>query len=349
MDLPVRNRVALVISLTCALAAVASAQSAPPAAPAPPAPVSTAPAAKGDGAKSKDVYDEKADARADVKAALAVAKKENKRVLIQWGGNWCGWCKKLHATLTTDQGLAHEILYEYEVVHVDIGQRDKNMDLAKELGADFQGVPYLTILDASGAALVQQPTDPFEINQGDVHAHDPKKVLDFLTLWQADPWKAADLEAAALAEAKSSGRRVFLHYGAPWCHYCHLLENWLAKPEVAALLAKDFVDLKIDVDRTIGGKEQYEAQLGRAEPKVADPKDFGIPWIALLDADGRQLAVGHTEKGNVGCPCATDEVDHFVAMLGKAKVHLTDVEIATLRDSLLAHTKVERERAAAGR
>jgi thiol-disulfide isomerase/thioredoxin len=216
------------------------------------------------------------------------------------------------------------------------------MDLAKELGADFQGVPFLTILDASGDALVQQSADPFEKGSG----HDPAKLLEFLTFWQADYLNAAELKSGSIAQAKESGRRVFLHYGAPWCGYCHLLEQWLAKPEVAALLSKDFVDLKIDVDRTVGGKEEFAAELKRAEPKVADPEHFGIPWIAFLDGEGKQVAVGHTEKGNLGCPVTKDEIETFVAMLGKARVKLTDADVTALRDSLLKHTETARASAA---
>jgi hypothetical protein len=33
-------------------------------------------------------FDERADARKDIAAALARAKKENRRVLIEWGANW---------------------------------------------------------------------------------------------------------------------------------------------------------------------------------------------------------------------------------------------------------------------
>jgi thiol-disulfide isomerase/thioredoxin len=346
MVLSARNLAFLVISLTSEAGRGTAAQSTPPAPPPPSAPVSTTPAAKGDGAKSTDLFDEKADARTEVKTALANAKRENRRVLVEWGANWCGWCRKLHGLFNSNPELAKKLLYEYDVVYVDIGQRDKNMDLAKELGADFQGVPYLTILDANGEALAQQPTDPFEVNTADVHGHDPKKLLDFLTLWQADYPKAADLMTDALAQAKSSGKRVFVHYGAPWCPYCRLLDRWMANPEVAALLAKDFVDLKIDVDRTVGGKEAFVVELRRAEPKVDAPENYGIPWIVLLDGDGKQLAVGHTENGNVGCPATEEEIAHFVAMLGKARVHLTDADVAALRDSLLKHTESVRARAA---
>ena len=38
----------------------------------------------------KPVYDEKADAKAQIETALSAAKRENRRVLIQWVRNWCG-------------------------------------------------------------------------------------------------------------------------------------------------------------------------------------------------------------------------------------------------------------------
>ena len=41
-------------------------------------------------------YNENQDIRADLKKATALAKKENKHVLIQFGGNWCPWCIRFH-------------------------------------------------------------------------------------------------------------------------------------------------------------------------------------------------------------------------------------------------------------
>jgi len=160
------------------------------------------------------LYDESADAAADIAAALAVAKKENTRVLIQWGANWCGWCKLLHQVFNEDRDISSKILYEYEVVYVDVGQFDKNVELAEKFDADFKsnGVPFLTILDGDGNVITNQETGSLE--EGSVH--NPVKVLDFLTTHQADYLNASDLLHAALAKAGESGKRVFLHSGAPW-------------------------------------------------------------------------------------------------------------------------------------
>jgi thiol-disulfide isomerase/thioredoxin len=290
-------------------------------------------------AKEVPVYDEKADARADVAAAVARAGKENRRVLIQWGANWCGWCRLLHGTMATDKELRKELMYEYEVVRVDVGRFDKHMDFARELGAEFKGIPYLTVLDAAGKALVQQNTEPFEL-AGDGKGHDPAKLLEFLTKFQAPALEAAAVRDAALARAKAEGKRVFLHFGAPWCGWCHKLEGWMARPEIATLLGSEFIDLKIDTDRMVGGAEMLKSV--RASAGLAE--GAGIPWIAFLDAGGAVIAHSDGPQGNTGFPYKDEEIAHFVAMLGKARKSLTAENIETLRQSLVAVREADEAR-----
>jgi thioredoxin-related protein len=286
------------------------------------------------------VYDEKADATADVAAAVARAKKENKRVLVQWGGNWCGWCIKLHDTCKKDAKLARKLMYEYEVVNVDIGNFDKHLELVEKLGAPIkQGVPYLTILDADGKPIAQSETGHFEKDG----AHDPKLLLEFFTQHEATPLVASAVREAALARAKAENKRVFLHFGAPWCGWCHRLEDWMAKPEIAAVLGKEFVDLKIDEDRMKGGKDMINA-----ERTLAGVPEGGIPWFVMLDGDGKQLCHSNGPKGNTGFPSAEEEIAHFVTMLKSSCKVLSAQEIEFLAKDLVAERE-KTERAAAER
>ena len=103
-------------------------------------------------AKAADVYDEKTNAGDDIAAAVARAAKNHKRVLVVYGGNWCGWCVKLDEFFKKDRSVARTLRYEYEVVKVDIGKFDKNMELVEKYGAQLKkgGVPYLTVLDGTG-------------------------------------------------------------------------------------------------------------------------------------------------------------------------------------------------------
>ena len=75
-------------------------------------------------------------------------------MLIQWGANWCGWCYLLHDHFKENREVAKKLMYEYDVVLVDIGNDGKkNRDLATEYEAKLAGVPYLTVLDAKGSVI----------------------------------------------------------------------------------------------------------------------------------------------------------------------------------------------------
>jgi thioredoxin-related protein len=131
------------------------------------------------------IYDEKADGPAAIRAALASAKKENRRVLIQWGGNWCPWCHRLFNQFKADTELAKILSSEYDLVLVDIGRREKNIDVAARYGADVikNGIPFLTVLDSDGKPLANQPTEPFE-KKGEEKGYEPAKLKEFLKKYQ---------------------------------------------------------------------------------------------------------------------------------------------------------------------
>jgi hypothetical protein len=101
--------------------------------------------------------------------------------------------------------------------------------------------------------------------------------------------------------------------------------------EDAAALHKEYVTVKIDQDRMIGGKELLDSY-----PRSAKG---GIPWFVFLQPDGKELADSIGPKGNIGCPNTEEEIEDFLAIVKKIAVTLTDDDIASLRKSLLAHRK----------
>lgn len=279
----------------------------------------------------KPIYDEQADASKQIEAAVARAKKENRRVLIQWGANWCSWCRVLHNTFQTDAKIRRKLLYEYDVVYVDIGKLDKNMELAASYGANLKdaGVPYLTILDGEGKVVTNQRTDDLEVKGVKEQSHDPAKVLEFLEKHQAAYLDAEAVLSEAMTKARESDRVVFVHFGAPWCGWCHRLEDWLARNEISKILAKDFVEVKIDTDRMIGGAEMLN--------RYRKSESGGIPWFAFLDAKGETIVTSDGPNGNVGCPWTDEEINAFGDMLRKARRNLSDAAVdrllATMRDA----------------
>jgi len=162
------------------------------------------------------VYNETADSKLEIATALAEAKKDNKRVLIQWGANWCGWCVKLHDLFKGDKKIARKLLYEYEIVYVDLGRFKKNIDVAEKYQAytkiKSSGIPFLTVLDGNGKVLANQETGSLEKDK----QHDPVKVLEFLDKHTPTYLSADDILQKNLKLAKKTDKNVFLQFGAPW-------------------------------------------------------------------------------------------------------------------------------------
>jgi thiol:disulfide interchange protein len=128
---------------------------------------------------SSAVYDEGADGEKQIAEALAAAKPEGKRVLLQFGANWCGWCVKLHKLFHDDAAIAAELKAHYVVVAVDVN-RGHNKAVDTRLGnPSYLGLPALVVLDAEGKQLKTQ--DSSELEQGSGHSQ--AKVLAFLKTW----------------------------------------------------------------------------------------------------------------------------------------------------------------------
>jgi thioredoxin 1 len=126
------------------------------------------------------LYPDPERAPAEIASALDAAKKDHKRVLLVFGGNWCYDCHVLDATFRS-KAIAPLVNENYHVVHVNVGDYDKNLDLAKmyEIPLD-KGVPSLAILDPDSHLVVSQKKGEFEstVKIG------PKDVVQFLKQWK---------------------------------------------------------------------------------------------------------------------------------------------------------------------
>lgn len=126
------------------------------------------------------IYNPSADAKADIAAAEQKAAKENKHVLLQIGGNWCIWCKRLYKFVEDDAELKATLNSNYVVYHLNYSKENKNLPILKELGYPQRfGFPVLVILDAKGNRLHTQNSALLE----SADSYDKKKVQEFLKQW----------------------------------------------------------------------------------------------------------------------------------------------------------------------
>jgi protein disulfide-isomerase len=99
------------------------------------------------------VYDEKADAHHDITAAIANAEESKKNIVLVFGANWCGDCRALDAQMHKPE-LASIIEKNFVIVEVNLGQWNKNLDLADRYHVPIKhGIPALAVLDSRGNLL----------------------------------------------------------------------------------------------------------------------------------------------------------------------------------------------------
>ncbi len=247
------------------------------------------------------------------------AKRDNKRVLVTFGGNWCGWCYKLHDVFVKNNEIAQILRSDYELVMVDVGS---NQALRESFGKDNDkhGVPFLTVLDGDGKVLTNQNTGDLEKGA----EHDVQKVKTFLTAWTPKPLDAEQTLKAGLAQAKSESKLVFLHIGAPSCGWCRVLDRFLEEKE--SILGRDYIDIKIDITRMQNG--------GSVAESLRKGKEGGIPWFAVLDAQGTEIVNSDGPQGNIGYPAKPHEIAHFITMLQKTARRITPDELAQIQSDL---------------
>jgi thioredoxin 1 len=126
------------------------------------------------------IYPNGAQAATDIASALARAGREKKRVLVEFGGNWCGDCQVLEIYL---HDAANRNLLEdnYVLVPVNIGRYDENLDIAAKYGVPVsKGVPALAVLDSSGQVVYSQRNGEFEA----LRTMDSASVTAFLRQWK---------------------------------------------------------------------------------------------------------------------------------------------------------------------
>ncbi|WP_371396020.1 thioredoxin family protein [Fretibacter rubidus] len=98
-------------------------------------------------------YDQSRNANADVDATLSTARKQGKNAMVVMGANWCHDSRALAADFQT-QRFQTLISTEYELVYVDVGQKDRNIDIANRLGLDtVEGTPTVFIIAPDGGVL----------------------------------------------------------------------------------------------------------------------------------------------------------------------------------------------------
>ena len=129
---------------------------------------------------NREIYPDPAQARADLAAALKTAAAKHKRVLIDFGGNWCGDCQVLDYYFHDPKNLPL-LESNFVLVHINIGHMDENVDIARRYDVPLErGVPALAVLNENGKLLFSQKQGEFE----KMRRMESASVTEFLVQWR---------------------------------------------------------------------------------------------------------------------------------------------------------------------
>jgi thiol:disulfide interchange protein len=129
---------------------------------------------------TRDIYPDPGQAKADVAAALKTAAATHKRILLDFGGNWCGDCQVLDIYFH-DPANRPILDANFVLVHINIGMTDANLELAKKYEVPLdKGVPALAVLSENGKLLYSQKGGEFEA----MRRMQSSSVTSFLVQWK---------------------------------------------------------------------------------------------------------------------------------------------------------------------
>jgi hypothetical protein len=120
------------------------------------------------------------DARAQIQQAVTGASKSHKNILLVFGADWCYDCHVLEKAFHRSD-IAAVLNPNFQVVDIDIGNGDRNLDIAAQYQVPLnRGVPAIAILDSKGSLLFSQKNGEWER----ARALGPEDLLSLLKQWK---------------------------------------------------------------------------------------------------------------------------------------------------------------------
>ena len=124
-------------------------------------------------------FDPSRDSFKDLAAAKAEARQSGRRILMDVGGNWCPWCRRLDLFWSTHPVLKASRDHGFVFLMVNYSKEQKNAEFLGKF-PKVPGFPHLFVLDADGKVLQSQDTGVLEDGLG----YSEEKLAAFLSAWK---------------------------------------------------------------------------------------------------------------------------------------------------------------------
>ncbi len=125
-----------------------------------------------------DVFDPERDAEADLAMTVERAAAENKRILLEVGGDWCVWTRSMDVFLAENEAVATALGRDFLIMKVNYSQVNDNYEFLRKF-IEVSTLPHYLILDPSGNLVHSQETGVFEKG----NSYDEASLVAFFTEW----------------------------------------------------------------------------------------------------------------------------------------------------------------------
>ncbi len=125
---------------------------------------------------AREKFNPTADPNKDLQTAIARARRENKRIILDVGGEWCGWCHEMDNFILRNAELNK--LRDKNFIWLKINFSEENTNAAFLANyPTIKGYPHLYVLEKDGTFVYSKDTS--ELEDG-VKSYKLQKFIDFL-------------------------------------------------------------------------------------------------------------------------------------------------------------------------
>lgn len=100
----------------------------------------------------REKFDPKRDPNLDLQNAVSTAQKENKRIILDIGGEWCSWCRAMDFFFMRNPKLAKLRDKNFIWVKINMSEENENKEFLSKY-PEIQGYPHLFVLEKDGTLL----------------------------------------------------------------------------------------------------------------------------------------------------------------------------------------------------
>ena len=134
----------------------------------------------------REKFDPARNAAADLTEAVAKAQKSEKSIILDVGGEWCGWCVWMDKFFAANPELARVRDENFVWLKINFSEENENAEFLAAY-PKAAGYPHLYVLDKNGKFLHSQGTAELEKGK----SYDLELFMSFLKKWA--PSKTADV------------------------------------------------------------------------------------------------------------------------------------------------------------